>query len=156
MSTGEQQTRVTLRGFAARQISWIFKITGGAAAFETAFFILTKLRTAARFQAFINIVARAVIDKSIARAAVASVTNRQIDANLRASTVVFCALIHAAEIGALILPADAIRVFVADVFQRYARALAALELNSRIAACDFARAVLLVAFVSAFGFTVAI
>lgn len=105
---------------------------------------------------FVHTIARTVVDKSIACVTVASVTNRQIDANLRASTIVFCALIHAAELGALILPTDAIWVFVADVFQRNTRALAALELNSRIAAYDFARAILLVTPVGAFGFTVAI
>jgi hypothetical protein len=88
--------------------------------------------------------------------AVASVTDRQIDANLRASTIIFCTLVYTAEFLILILRADAIWIFVADFIQRNARAFAAFELSLWIANFDFARAIFLVASVGAFGFAIAI
>lgn len=55
MSAGEQQARVTFCSFTTCRIPWIFKITSGTTTLEGTFFILAKLRAAARFQTFINI-----------------------------------------------------------------------------------------------------
>lgn len=105
---------------------------------------------------FFLTVARAIVHESVSRVAVASVADGQINADLRASAVVLRALVHVAEFGALVFPADAIRIFVTDFVQRDARAFAAFELQPRIAAHDFAGAIPLVASVRAVGFTVAI
>ena len=72
--------------------------------------------------------ARSIINQPIPRAAVALVTDRQVDADLPASAVVLQAFVHAAKGGALVFPADAIPILVAHFVYGDARALAAFEL----------------------------
>lgn len=137
-------------------VSGIFKVTRGTAALETALFVQTELRTAARFQAFVYIIASPIVDEPVSCVTITPEADRQIDANLRTSTVVLGTLVHATKFFVLVLPTDTITVFVAHAGKRDTRALATFELRRRITNGGFARAIFLVAAIYAFRFTVAI
>lgn len=101
-------------------------------------------------------IARSIINQPVPRAAVALVTDRQVDADLPAPAVVLQAFVHAAKRGALVFPADAVPILVAHLLDGDARALAAFELSQRVARLRLARAILLVAAVGALHLAVAV
>ena len=101
-------------------------------------------------------VAGPIVNQPVSCAAITPEADWQIDANLRTPAVVLQTLVHATKIFVLVLPADAITVFVAHAGKRDTRALATFELCRRIANGGFAGAILLVAAVRAFWFTVAV